>query len=74
MREQKLIQVKIVEFSAFCKGRGERALEALVNQGWRIVAAGGSGTFPSYIVILQRDAPSGSMSSEAGFPDGDYLA
>lgn len=50
-----MIEVKIVEFSGFCKGKGERALEQLVNQGWRIVAAGGGGSLAFYIVILQRD-------------------
>jgi predicted Fe-Mo cluster-binding NifX family protein len=73
MREQDIVQVKIVEFSAFCKGKGERALEALINQGWRIVAAGGAGTFPNYIVILQRSAQQHSVGAEAGFAEGDYL-
>ena len=66
------MQVKIVEFSAFCKGRGERALEALVNRGWKIVTASGAGTFPSYIVILQRD--DGSSHIDPGLAEGDYLA
>ncbi len=66
------MQVKIVEFSAFCKGKGERALEALVNRGWRIVAAGGAGTFPSYIVILQRDER--ASAPDRGLAEGDSLA
>jgi hypothetical protein len=66
------MQVKIVEFSAWCKGKGERALEALVNRGWRIVAAGGAGTLPSYIVILQRDDKVSHIDS--GRAEGDYLA
>ncbi len=68
------MQVKIVEFSAFCKGKGERALEALVNQGWRIVAAGGAGTFPNYIVILQRGPQPQPTGLEMGSAAGDYLA
>ena len=48
------MEVKIVEFSFLFRGRAERALTQLVNQGWRIVTAGGGGTLPSYIVILQR--------------------
>jgi hypothetical protein len=74
MREEHPVQVKIVEFSAWCKGKGEHALEALVNQGWRIVAAGGAGTFPSYIVILQRGDQPNEGNSRAGFAEGDYLA
>ncbi len=66
------MQVKIVEFSAFCKGKGERALEALVNRGWKVVAAGGAGTFPNYIVILQRDDKVPRIDS--GLAEGDYLA
>ena len=55
-----MTQVKIVEFSAFCRGKGEAALETLVNRGWRIVTAAGAGSLPSYIVILQReDDPAG---------------
>jgi hypothetical protein len=49
------MQVKIVEFSAFSRGKGEAALEQLVNRGWKIVTASGAGSFPSYIVILQRE-------------------
>ena len=56
-----MIEVKLVEFSAFCRAKGERALEALVNRGWRIVTAGGGGTFPNYIVILQRDEQARQM-------------
>jgi hypothetical protein len=61
------VQVKIIEFSAFCKGKGERALEELVNRGWRIVAASGAGSFPSYIVILQREEGTTAPA------EGDYL-
>jgi hypothetical protein len=68
------VEVKIVEFSAWCKGKGERALEALVNQGWRIVAAGGAGTFPGYMVILQRGEQPHGVNTKAGFAEGDYLA
>jgi hypothetical protein len=49
-----VIEVKIVEFSVFSRGKGERALTELVNQGWQIVAAGGGGSLPRYLVILQR--------------------
>ncbi len=49
-----MIEVKIVDFSAFCKDKGEAALTQLVNQGWRIVSAGGGGSLPWYIVVLQR--------------------
>lgn len=72
MAEEHTVQVKIVEFSAFCKGKGEHALEALVNRGWRIVAAGGAGTFPSYVVILQRDDQ--VSHTDPGLAEGDYLA
>jgi hypothetical protein len=52
--EGQSMEVKIVEFSFVFRGRAERTLTQLVNQGWRIVTAGGGGTLPSYIVILQR--------------------
>ena len=58
-----VIEVKIVEFSGFSRGKGERALTELVNQGWRIVAAGGGGSFPSYIVILQRGKQARQMEA-----------
>jgi hypothetical protein len=58
-----MIEVKIVDFSVFGKGRGEQALTQLVNQGWQIAAAGGGGSFPSYIVILQR-------ASQVRHPEG----
>lgn len=48
------MEVKIVDFTIFAKRRAERELTRLVNEGWRIVAAGGSGSFPGYIVVLQR--------------------
>ena len=48
------MEVKIVDFLIFAKGRAERELTRLVNEGWRIVAAGGGGSFPSYVVVLQR--------------------
>ena len=48
------MEVKIVDFMFFAKGRAERELTRLVNEGWRIVAAGGGGPLASYIVVLQR--------------------
>jgi hypothetical protein len=48
------VEVKIVDFMIFAKGRAERELTRLVNEGWRIVAAGGGGPLASYIVVLQR--------------------
>ena len=48
------MEVKIVEFSGISRGRGERILTQLVNQGWRIVAAGGGGFFTFPFVVLQR--------------------
>jgi hypothetical protein len=52
------MQVKIIEFSAFNRGKGEERLEHLVNQGWQIVSAAGAGSMPfhGYMVILQREA------------------
>jgi hypothetical protein len=58
------VQVKIIEFSSFCVGKGERALEELVNRGWQIVSSSGAGSFPAYIVILQREDPSGSVRDD----------
>jgi hypothetical protein len=49
-----MIEVKIVDFSALCKDKGEAALTQLVNQGWQIVSAGGGGSLAWYIVVLQR--------------------
>ena len=48
------MEIKIVDFLIFAKGRAERELTRLVNEGWRIVAAGGGGPLASYIVVLQR--------------------
>ena len=48
------MEVKIVDFMFFAKGRAERELTRLVNEGWRIVAAGGGGSLTSYMVVLQR--------------------
>ncbi len=48
------MDVKIVEFSGISRGGGERILTQLVNQGWRIVAAGGGGFFTFPFVVLQR--------------------
>lgn len=48
------MEIKIVDFMIFAKGRAERELTRLVNEGWRIVAAGGGGPLASYIVVLQR--------------------
>ncbi len=48
------MEVKIIEFIFLFKRKAERELTQLVNQGWRIVAAGGGGSFPSYVVVLQR--------------------
>ncbi len=50
-----MTEVKIFEFSAFRHGKGEATLQRLVNSGWRIITAAGASSFPSYIVILQRD-------------------
>ena len=62
------MEVKIVEFSILCRGKAERALTHLVNQGWQIVAAGGGGSFPSYIVVLQRgnEVHQGEKALDAG--------
>jgi len=57
-----MMEVKIVDFSALCKDKGEAALTQLVNHGWRIVSAGGGGTFAWYIVVLQREV--GARRSE----------
>jgi hypothetical protein len=54
MTEGQPVEVKIVQFSLFFRGRAERTLTQLVNHGWQIVTAGGGGSFPNYIVILQR--------------------
>ena len=48
------MEVKIVTFNVFTKPRAERELEQLINAGWRVVAAGGGGTFQYLFVILQR--------------------
>jgi len=53
------MQVKIVQFSSWSLGKAESTLEKLVNQGWKIVSTAGASTFPSYIVILQREEPAG---------------
>jgi hypothetical protein len=60
-----MIEVKIVDFSGLWKGKGEAALTKLVNQGWRIVSAGGGGSLAWYIVVLQREV--GVVQSE-GMP------
>jgi len=46
--------VKIIEFSFLNLKSTEKTLNELVNQGWQIVTAGGGGSIPSYIVVLQR--------------------
>jgi hypothetical protein len=57
-----MIEVKIVDFSALCKGKGEAALTQLVNQGWRIVSVAGGGSLAWYMVVLQREL--GAKQSE----------
>ena len=65
------MQVKIVHFSGFGVGKGERALEELVNRGWQIVSAGGGGSIPNYIVILQREGESPYAQDDA-YEEGNY--
>jgi hypothetical protein len=49
------MEVKIVSYFLFLnKTRAERTLTQLVNEGWRIVAACGGGSWPTLWVILQR--------------------
>ena len=48
------VEVKIVDCSFFSRGRAERVLTRLANEGWRVVAASGGGPFASYVVILER--------------------
>lgn len=51
------MEVKIVEFGPLNKGKAEEKLADLLSQGWRIVTGGGSGTWPGFVVVLQRDTP-----------------
>jgi len=61
-----MMEVKIVDFSALCKDKGEAALTQLVNQGWRIVSAGGGGSLAWYIVVLQREVGAGRSEGAPG--------
>ena len=65
------MQVKIVQFSSFSVGKGERTLEELVNRGWQIVSASGGGSFPNHIVILQREGPSRYAQDDV-YDEGTY--
>ena len=65
------MQVKIVQFSSFSVGKGERTLEELVNRGWQIVSASGGGYFPNHIVILQREGTSRYAQDDV-YEEGTY--
>ena len=58
------MEVKIIEFGPSNKDKAEQKLADLLNQGWRIVTGGGSGTWPGFVVVLQRDTPHSPKSTE----------
>lgn len=55
---------RIVEFGRLTARRAEATLNTLVNQGWRIVGAGGGGRVPFGFVVLQRETDGAAEPAE----------
>lgn len=52
-----MVEIKILSYLVMLnKAKVERELEELVNDGWRIVTACGSGSTPAFVIILEREA------------------
>jgi hypothetical protein len=52
-----VVEIKILSYLFMLnKAKVERELEKLVNDGWRIVTACGSGSTPAFVIILEREA------------------
>ncbi len=52
-----VVEIKILSYLVMLKkAKVERELEELVNDGWRIVTACGSGSTPAFVIILEREA------------------
>jgi hypothetical protein len=48
------MQIRIVMFTFFNISKAERAIERLVNDGWKVLTSGGGGSIPAGFVVLQK--------------------